>query len=119
MAGFAMQEGEALRELLATVGLSGIHIMFCTQSMLEMPLAQALEWQPSELPLPPDKLPRAMVLSGLTSEEIHLILNDYPLTKLPRPIFASVTKNNLEFKVRDLLVELLKEHRAMQQRSGE
>jgi hypothetical protein len=49
----------------------------------------------------------------MTGTRVRVFLDQYASTQLPRPIFATVTPSNLDFTVRDLLIELLQEHRSM------
>ncbi len=59
-----------------------------------------------------EKVPKAILLSGFTNEEIKEFLNWYKQNKnLPRVILASVTETALEWKVKDWLKELEEEDR--------
>jgi len=66
-----------------------------------------------------DKLPRTVILSGLTGRQLHAMIDGWAAAGLAPPIWASTTPNNLEFTVRDLLRELLAEQRAMGGRAGD
>ncbi len=58
-----------------------------------------------------DQLPKAILLSGFSNDEIKELLNCYRKNKkLPETIFASVTKTALNWKVKDWLKELQAEH---------
>ena len=56
---------------------------------------------------------KAIILSGFSDKQLHDFINFYKLSKLPKAIFASVTKHSKECKVKDLLRELKKEHKAI------
>ena len=56
---------------------------------------------------------KIIILSGFSDEELHNFIDFYKLGNLPKPIFASVTKNNKEFKLGNLINELKKEHKLM------
>ena len=57
-----------------------------------------------------EKVPKAILLSGFTNEEIREFLGWYKQNKnLPRVILASVTETALEWKVKDWLKELEEE----------
>jgi hypothetical protein len=59
-----------------------------------------------------EKLPKAILISGFTDEEIRELLRCYRENKkLPRTIFATVTETALEWKVKDWLKELEEEDR--------
>lgn len=112
VSGFTPEITEKLTTLLQESGMNDHQIVFCTEKMVKQPLGQALEGGDDE-PAAPDKLPRVMVLSGMTGGEIQTLLTRYPQSGLPRPIFAAVTEANLEFPVGKLIMELLKEQRQM------
>jgi len=113
--GYDAGAAPALSDLLQRIGADGCALRFACVSVLTMPLEKALSAQSEEPPIEADKLPRVMVLSGMTGGEIHDFLDGFSDTILPRPIFASATHNNLAFETRGLLAELLREHRAMMQ----
>lgn len=115
--GFSIQIESTIKKVLDSVGAEDHRVVFCSSSMVKQPLGQALECtEGSRDPAAPDKLPRAMVLSGLSGSQLQAFLSGYRTSGLPRPIFASVTPINLEFPVGKLLVELLREQREMTKR---
>jgi hypothetical protein len=113
LCGFSSEESETVSSFLKTIDASEHRVVLCTEPMLAQTLAEALTTTEEVPAVPPDKLPRVIVLSGMTGAQVRVFLDQYASTRLPRPIFATVTPGNLSFTVRDLLVELLKEHRAM------
>ena len=116
LCGFSLEESRTVSSFLGTIDASEHRVVLCTEPMLAQSLGEALTTTEESPPVPPDKLPRAMVLSGMTGAQVRVFLDQYASTQLPRPIFATVTPSNLDFKVRDLLIELLQEHRAMSER---
>ncbi len=66
------------------------------------------------------KLPKAILISGFSDEEIKELLKCYKANKnLPQTIFASVTKTVLEWKVKDWLKELEEEDRYFRNKTKE
>ncbi len=114
--GFAPDVAAPLQVLLEKVGATRHRIIFCTKDMVKQPLGLALETLDPGEPAAHDELPRAMVLSGFTSARLQGFLKSFGSTNLPRPIFASTTQANLNFPVGKLIMELLKEQRAMGRR---
>ncbi len=113
LCGYSSEESLTVVSLLETMDASGYRVVLCTEPMLAQTLEEALSTTSEVQPVPPDKLPRVMVLSGMTGAQVRVFLDRYATTQLPRPILATVTPGNLSFTVRDLLIDLLKEHRAM------
>ena len=117
--GFPATVEEPLRDLLARVDAPNHRVVFCTPRMVKQELGRALEPGPDETdetPAAPDELPRVMVLSGMTGGQLQNFVSTYRTAGLPRPIFASTTPINVGFPVGRLIVDLLKEQRAMSQR---
>ena len=113
LCGFSTDQAQTVSSFLGTVELADHRVVLCTEPMLSKPLGEALTTTEDDPPVPPDQLPRVIVLSGMTGTQVRIFLDRFSSTQLPRPIFATVTPSNLGFTVRDLLIELLKEHRAM------
>ncbi len=113
LCGFSVAEAEQVRTALDKAQTGTERLILCTEGMLQKLLAEALEAPVEEEPVPPDRLPRVIVLSGMTERQIELFLGTFGASGLPRPIFATTTEWNLKRKVRDLLVDLLREQRAL------
>ena len=56
---------------------------------------------------------KVIILSGFSDKQIHDFIEFYKLSKSPKAIFATVTEHSKEFKLKDLLRELKKEHKVM------
>ena len=56
---------------------------------------------------------KIIILSGYSDEQLHDLINTYKKNKLPKAIFAAITKHNKNFKLKDLLKELKKEYKAV------
>jgi len=116
LCGYSQAEADAIVGLMERIDCGDHRVLLCTEKMLEQTLGHALETIEQTEPVAQDKLPRAMVLSGFSGAQIHKLIDNYAYAGIRRPIFAAVTPNNLNFTVKELLVDLLKEHRAMTQK---
>jgi len=114
LCGYSPEDAKEVEALLDRIGEGDASVRLCTEAMLTSSLKNALESGSKEPPVAPDRLPRVMVLSGLTDARIRAILKDFAGTGLSRPIFCAATPENLTFTVRQLLRELMAEHIAMQ-----
>mgnify|MGYP000870061606 CR=1 FL=1 len=114
--GFQANEVVLLKEFVDKTFTDKIRLRLCTANMLEKTLGDALSRPVEDNPAPPDKLPRFLLLSGMSNQEIHALINRYGSTGLPRPMFAATTPANMNFMLRQLLLELLQEHKAMMAR---
>jgi hypothetical protein len=113
LCGHSAEESGTLSSFLNTLDMQAHRLVMCTEPMLARTLEEALTAVDEAPPVPADKLPRVIVLSGMTGAQVRVFLHRYASNRLPRPIFAMVTPSNLSFAVRDLLIDLLQEHRAM------
>lgn len=56
---------------------------------------------------------KVIILEGFSDEQLHNLIDIYKKNKLPKCIFASITNRSREFKLKDLINELKKEHKAI------
>lgn len=116
--GFAEGENGAVADLLKSVGAAAHETVNCTTTMGSWTVQRALAGGDGGTLLPVDRVPRVMLLAGMTDRQVNGFIDGYASTGLPRPIFAVATESNLEFGVAQLLEDLLAERRAMQEMSG-
>lgn len=64
----------------------------------------------------PSELPRAVIMSGLSRNELHTIMNEYRTAGFIKQIWASMTPTSETWTLKALLIELLAEARAMQKK---
>jgi hypothetical protein len=64
------------------------------------------------------KLPRAIIMSGLTQKELHVLMSGSREAGMKPPLWATLTPTSESWTVRDLLKELAAEHEAMQQKKS-
>lgn len=117
LAGFDPDATDPASALLTRVGAPDHRVLLVTRDMLGGTLAEALSQEAPGEPLPAEALPRVAILSGLTGRQMHALIDAWPETGLWRPIWASTTRSNLGFGLRNLLKELLAEQRAIEARA--
>ena len=62
------------------------------------------------------ELPRAIIMSGLTQNELHLLMSGSREAGMKPPLWATLTPTSESWSIQDLLKELAAEHAAMQRR---
>jgi hypothetical protein len=82
-------------------------------------LEEALSVEDQGAPLKEGDLPYTLIASGLGFDAVRNIMTNFAKNGLPRPIFATTTPTNLQFRVRDLLLHLLEEQRSAQKMASE
>jgi hypothetical protein len=64
------------------------------------------------------ELPRAIIMCGLTQNELHLLMSGSRQSGMKPPLWATLTPTSETWTVIDLLQELAAEHQAMQNRKS-
>lgn len=59
---------------------------------------------------------RVILLHNFQREEIFNFINFYKSLKLPKPIFAMITEHSINWKIKDLLFQLVQEEREVRGR---
>jgi len=114
LAGFDKDEEEEVAALLALAGApEGTPLRRLSRAGLARSLGDALASAPDDVPLPSDALPRAVLLGGLRDGQIQSFVQFFRLSDLEPPVFAACTPHSLERSVREVLVDLLEEQRAV------
>jgi hypothetical protein len=62
------------------------------------------------------ELPRAVIMSGVTQNELHLLMSGSRQAGMKPPLWATLTPTSETWAVQDLLKELAAEHQAMQKK---
>lgn len=114
--GFPPPEQQTLMEFLESINLTDLPVIFttatdgtaCLKDLLDRP-AQSGRDQPCG----PD---RAIVLSGITENELQRTLSAYRSAALPRPLWATLTPYSETWCLSDLLEELKKEREAVEKK---
>ncbi len=66
----------------------------------------------------PSGLPRAIIMCGLTQNELHLLMSASRQAGMKPPLWATLTPTSETWTAQGLLEELAAEHQAMQQRES-
>ena len=64
------------------------------------------------------ELPRAIIMCGLTQNELHRLMSGSREAGMKSPLWATLTPISETWTVQDLLKELMAEHQAMQNRKS-
>lgn len=117
--GFEPREQETLERTLASIGVDDAPAVFAAQADGDRLVGDLLAaGEASGRGIPAD-VPRAVVLSGLSSNEIHAVMAAYRAAGLPRPLWASLTTNSAGWPLRRLVSELAAEDAVMHRPSAD
>ena len=113
--GFPPAEQQAVTALLKETRVSHVPVIFAVRSDGTVRLSELLT-QPDQSGRDSESgLSRAIVLSGITENELHRILAAYRQSGLPRPLWATLTPTSETWPLSELLSELEAERQAMEQ----
>jgi hypothetical protein len=112
--GYMAEERGDFLKLLDKAGLTGIRVVFATTHDLKTRLGEIFPHENMAGLEGESAMPRAVVMSGLTQNELHGLLGSYREAGLVRQIWATVTPVSETWTLEQLLNELQAEDRAMQ-----
>jgi hypothetical protein len=113
--GFPPAEQQAVTALLKETRVPHVPVIFAVRSDGTVRLSELLT-QPDQSGRDSESgLSRAIVLSGITEDELHRILAAYRQSGLPRPLWATLTPTSETWPLSELLSELEAERQAMEQ----
>ena len=113
VSGLEVEEQKAFRTLMDASGLAEVPTIYIVEAFLEHSLFE-LARMPSETRAGQTaKLPRAVIMSGLTENELHALMDAYRGSGQAKPHWATVTPTSESWPVKKVLIELLKESDAL------
>ncbi|HMA84672.1 MAG TPA: DUF3783 domain-containing protein [Desulfosalsimonadaceae bacterium] len=114
--GFTSEEQKSLMAFMAGIELTDLSVVFATEADSEA-LLKDLVTRPDQSGKESNSgLERAIILSGITEEELHRTLSAYRKLDLPRPLWATLTPYSESWPLSALLEELQKERMATEQK---
>jgi hypothetical protein len=111
--GYPEEERTDFLKLVDQVGLSGLRVVFATSHDLETSVGDILTHENKAGFVSASDMPRAVVMSGFTQKELHLLLAAYRKAGFAGQIWATLTSISKEWPLEKLLNELQAENKAM------
>jgi len=111
--GYAVDEREKVKQLLCEKTFDQIPVVFSTVSDREILVKTLVVRSHLSGADQPCSLDRAIIMSGVTEQELHYIMAEYKKTDLPRPMWAALTPTSENWTIAALVAELASERRAM------
>ncbi len=116
--GFSSEIQPHVAKLLEVLKLSDIPRIWVTAEHAGTPISNALALEDNTGWGESSELPRAIIMCGLTQNELHLLMSGSRQAGMKPPLWATLTPTSGTWTVQDLLTELAAEHQAMQQRES-
>jgi hypothetical protein len=112
-AGFTPAEQGELQALLSALAMPDVGLIFASGARADLSLVELAALDDGTGLGEQAKLPRAIVMSGLTEQQFNRLMGLYRASELPRALWAAVTPRSASWSLRALLVELVNERDAL------
>ena len=110
--GYASSEQKEIQALVCECLTKEIPLIFATKEDEKSELGEILDSEPGKGKGISSDLKRAVIMSGLTEKELHLLLNSYRENGFPRQLWATLTPVSEKWTLGQLLNELSAEAEA-------
>ena len=116
LCGFSADAQSKFITLLKMIGLSEMPMVWVTEDQADIHLGELVELVDGTGTGASSELPRAIIMSGITQKELHLLMAGCRKSGMQQPLWATLTPTSETWSIQNLLKELAAEHRAMQER---
>lgn len=114
--GYPREERADFIKLADKAGLEGIRVVFATSRDLGTSIGNIISCKSKTGLEGESNMPRAVVMSGLTQNELHRLMAAYRKARRSRQIWATLTPFSEKWHLEHLLKELQAEERAIENR---
>lgn len=114
--GYPEAERDLFLDFIDKINMTDIPVIFAVNEDVEKNLGGLFNHEHRAGIAGPSELPRAVIMSGLSQNELHNLMGAYREAGFVRQIRASLTLTSESWTLKELLVQLLAEARAMQKK---
>ena len=115
LCGFSQSVQPNFNKLLELIGLSEIPKVWVTENQAGIQVGELLKLEDSSGWGVSSELPRAIIMAGITQNEMHGLMTGCRQSKMKQTLWATLTPTSETWTIQSLLNELAAEHKAMQQ----
>lgn len=116
LCGFDEVAQPKLKSLLRVHGIKDLPLVWVASPLVLRPLSEILDQKDGHGEGQSSDLPRAIIVSGITQNELHKIMNGCREAGMKPPLWAVLTPTSEKWPMIQLLAELEAERMAMEQR---
>lgn len=114
--GYAEEERSKFLDFISKINMDEIPVIFAVNEDIEKTLGALFNHDHKSDITGPSELPRAVIMSGLSQNELHELMGAYREAGFISQIWASLTPTSETWTLKALLIELLQEAKAMQKK---
>ena len=112
--GYPEEERDIFLDFIDKINITDIPVIFAVNEDVENNLGEVFTHEHRAGITGPSELPRSVIMSGLSQNELHNLMGAYREAGFVKQIWASLTPTSESWTLKELLVQLLAEARAMQ-----
>jgi hypothetical protein len=116
LCGFSQSVQPNFSKLLELIGLSEIPKVWVVEKQADLPVSELVELEDGTGWGVSSELPRAIIMAGITQNEMHRLMTGCRESKMKPTLWATLTPISETWTIQSLLNELAAEHKAMQKR---
>ena len=111
--GFTPEGQSALGEVISASTITDLPAIYAASIDLEESLGDLMSRPANTGRGEPSQMPAAIIMAGITENELHQLMAGYRDAGLPSPLWATLTPTSERWPLRQLLTELSKEREAL------
>lgn len=112
--GFTPEGQSALDKVLAAAAVADLPVLYAGSADLEDTLKDLFRRPDQAGRAEASRMPAAIIMAGITENELHQLINSYRSAGLPAPMWATLTPTSEKWTLRQLLKELAAERQALE-----
>ena len=116
LCGFPADVQSKFMTLLKMIGLSDLPVVWVTDDQVNVHVGELVQLDDGAGSGASSELPRAIIMSGISQNELHLLMAGCRKSGMQPPLWATLTPTSESWPIQNLLKELAAEHRAMQKK---
>jgi hypothetical protein len=116
LCGFSRSVQPRFSKLLELLELSEIPKVWVTEDQADIRMSELIELEDGTGWNISSELPRAIIIAGITQREMHRLMSGCRQAEMKQTLWATLTPTSETWTIKNLLIELAAEHKAMQER---
>ena len=116
LCGFPADAQSKFMTLLKMIGLSEMPMVWVTEDQADIHAGDLAQLEDGAGTGVSSDLPRAIIMSGISQNELHILMAGCRKSGMQQPLWATLTPTSETWPIQNLLKELAAEHEAMKKR---
>ena len=116
--GFTPEGQAAIDKVITAATIQELPLVYAGSDDLEISLTDLLARQDDAGRGKPSRMPAAIIMAGISENELHQLMSSYRKVGMPEPMWATLTPTSENWTLRHLLKELSAERAALAKQSS-